>query len=275
MAKKLALKKLGNARKHRMSELERSFLSQQPILQQYFNARAAQLAEKYNAEGNACRVKIAVVPTFNEKIYNIVTEVIPAEAKTEADIFRVTRYIRFKEWMDAQTTIALEQEKPIEEQNLNTLQALLPDNLAHQFVNVTRKEEDGSVTEVQLRQESSFALKWIDERLKALTEEFGRIGEAEHTRLTLGQKQAVPTFIRLHHDAEVGPKVVALRRRGPVGVGKTEVIREVGDLLSYGIEKDEDRFENRNVYEQAEIKRFIQPLFDNAFPWTIIDLGLK
>ena len=80
---------------------------------------------------------------------------------------------------------------------------------------------------------------------------------------------------RLHHDAEVGPKVVALRRRGPVGVGKTEVIREVGDLLSYGIEKDEDRFENRNVYEQAEIKRFIQPLFDNAFPWTIIDLGLK
>lgn len=275
MAKKLNLKKLGNARKHRMSETERMFLSQQPVLQQYFNGRAEQLAAKYEADGTPCRVKIAVVPTYNEKIYNIVTEVIPADAKTSADIFRVTRYIRFKEWLESVALTAMELEKPVEEQNINLLQSQLPDNIAHHFVNVTRKEEDGSITEVQLRIETSYALAWIDERLKAATEEFNRIGDAERTRLTLGQRQAVPVFVRAHYDPEVSTKVVALRRVGPFGIGKTEVIREIGELLEIGIVKDEDRFENRSQYEQAEITRFLQPLFDGAFPWTIVDLGLK
>lgn len=263
---KKPMKKLGHARKHRYSDLEKMFLTQQPFLQTYFNGMAKKLADEYQERGTPARITITVIPTFAEKIYNVMTEIIPENAKSQDEVLRLTRYIRFKEHLDAQATIILENEKP--EPNVELIASLLPDRLLHDFVTVKRIDEQGKEVEVQLRQETVVALDWIEDRCKALSKLLDDEGTNARVAIDFGyEPDDAVTMMRVLYDPKVNDHAIIVKREGVKG--EVSLVKDLGPIHTVGLTEDQTPFEKLSVYEQSEVERFLEGVVAKTFPWSV------
>ena len=248
---KKPMKKLGHARKHRYSDLEKMFLTQQPFLQTYFNGMAKKLADEYQERGTPARITITVIPTFAEKIYNVMTEIIPEDAKSQDEVLRLTRYIRFKEHLDAQATIILEK-----------------DRLLHDFVTVKRIDEQGKEVEVQLRQETAVALDWIEDRCKALSKLLDEEGTSARVAIDFGyEPNDAVTMMRVLYDPKVNDHAVIVKREGVKG--EVTLVKDLGPIHAVGLTEDQTPFEKLSVYEQSEVERFLEGVIAKTFPWSV------
>lgn len=262
--------KLGTVtRKGKMSDLEKLFLSQQPFLQAYFNGCAKEMADRYIKDGAPALIRISVIPTWHEKIYNVMTEIIPEGAKTQEDTIRITRYIRFADLLQARGTITTLQQGTEEEILANTdkVKELLPDRLQKDFINVKKIAENGEELVVPMRQETVAALNWLDAMFERIQPEYKTLRDAELVR---GDFSNIPDHVlmRVHYDPTTSPDLHVLKKSG--WEGHPESLKNLGTLETRPVKEGLPFYDDLDMYAKAEVRRFVESNLNKAFGWEIV-----